>query len=209
MRTFRQMARDFFTWAKHFVRRQTLCLVRTLTALTIASSTSALAWDCGGGGDANGVDILPGWLVRWLDERDIDPCEIIAQISEEGGYQGITITITGPGVDLKATIGPDGPTGNGEASLPTVLVTGTIDGWAINSSGWLIPQADGRFRPANGDMTGFCMPVREFDDGWDFVGRWKLDPTTLGDGDPHDDVNGGVSVPDAQRGLMGTRVTTN
>jgi hypothetical protein len=183
-----------------------------LVALLGVFLVPLLPADTGGGGEGDGVDVLPAWLVRWAEDNGHDLEEILAYLGGEDGYSGLTINVRGEGIDVDITLGPSAPTGEG-GELAGVLVTGTIDGNAINESGWAVPTGDGRLAICNPDLEpgGFRM-CNDWEDGWRWCyhGYWRIDPAEFGDGNPFDDVCGGV---DSYNGGMpgnpvGRRVTT-
>ena len=169
--------------------------MRLLLASLIVSFLAVGAIAGGGSGGGGGVDILPEWLVAWAEDNDEDVCAIMAYIGGRGGYSGIQVPIAGHGIDVTVTFGPLVPPGQGQGPLQAVLVTGSIDGNAINQAGWAVAGPDGKLRIKNPDLGsgGFrmCDPS-EFGFGYCYHGHWRLDPAEFGDGNEFDDVCGAV-----------------
>lgn len=127
-----------------------------------------------------------------------------APVTQAGSWAGTRVDVGGPRTEITVTFGPDTSTGPGEPAIPTVLVTGTIDGHTINTSGWAVPGADGRLRlaPAD-DPSGTLMLCGEH---YCYLVYWHLDPAEFGDGDPDDDfcgftddISSGLPRPDGKR----------
>ena len=162
----------------------------------------------GGGGDGDGIDILPSWLVHWLEDHpEVDVCTLVAEIQGgEHGRDGSSVDIRGAGgdINLRVTFGPEGDVGAG-ATLPTILVSGTIDGNPVLECGYAATTQDGKLKLYGKDLSG-GMVLTEPDpdpDSWGYT-YWlyiELCPEEFGDGNPLDDPCG--FIDSAMGGLLG------